>query len=198
VTWQPGEVVLRREILNDGRSWAEVPVIVVRDEDELLASYIASEAPFRFPEGEWPTASGVHPWAGKERWHGHGVLMLQRPGDAYAVWVFWRGEQRTFQGWYINLQEPFRRTAFGYDTQDHELDIWLPADGRLEWKDDALLDERVREGRFTREQAAEIRAEGRRIAAELEAGRRWWDDAWSAWEPDPTWRTPSFDPRWPG
>ena len=38
--WRTGDVVLRREVLNDGRSWMEVPVIVVRDE---------------------PTARDVHP-----------------------------------------------------------------------------------------------------------------------------------------
>jgi hypothetical protein len=195
--WREGDIVLRREVLNDGRSWAEVPVIVVRDEPELLATYIASGAPFRFPPGEWPTATGVHPWAGKERWHGHGVLMLQRPGEGHAVWVFWLGEQRAFHGWYVNLQEPFRRTAFGYDTQDHELDIWIARDGAWEWKDDALLDERVREGRFTPAQAASIRAEGARVVGELEAGRRWWDESWSTWTPNPAWHTPTFDPSWP-
>ena len=197
MSWRHGDVVLRREILNDGRSWAEVPVIVVRDEPELLATYIASGAPFRFPPGDWPTATGEHPWAGKTHWHGHGVLTLQRPGEAHSVWVFWHGEGRSFHGWYLNLQEPFRRTPFGYDTQDHELDIWIPRDGPWALKDDALLDERVREGRFTPEQAAEIRAEGRRLTEALEAGDRWWDETWSLWKPDPAWPTPTFDLSWP-
>jgi hypothetical protein len=59
--WSTGEVVLRREVLNDGRSWMEVPAIVVRDEPDLLATYIATGAPFRFPEGAWPSANGLHP-----------------------------------------------------------------------------------------------------------------------------------------
>jgi len=196
VTWREGDVVLRRQVLNDGRSWAEVPVIVVRDEPGLLATYIAEGAPFRFPPGPWPTANGLHPWAGKERWHGNGVLMLQRPGEAHAVWVFWHGPNRVFRGWYINLEEPFRRTAFGYDTQDLELDIWVPAEGPWRWKDEHLLDQRVREGRFTPEQVAATRAEGRRIAAELDAGRRWWDEAWADWEPSPDWPTPKFQAHW--
>ena len=183
--WRAGEVILRREVLNDGRAWMETPVIVVRDEPELLATYIATGAPFRFPPGQWPTANGRHPWAGKERWHGHGALMLQRPGEAHAIWVFWQGAQREFRGWYVNLQEPFRGTAHGYDTQDLELDIWVPVDGPLEWKDEQLLEQRVREGRFTAEQAAATRAEGRRVAAELDAGRRWWDEAWASGNPTP-------------
>ena len=109
--WTEGQVVIRREVLNDGRVWLEVPVIVVRDDEELLATFIAEGAPFRFPAGTWPAPRGRHPWHGKERWHGHGVLMLQRPGEAHAVWLFWRGRARTFAGWYINIQEPFRRTT---------------------------------------------------------------------------------------
>jgi Protein of unknown function (DUF402) len=190
--WSEGDVVLRRSVLNDGRVWLEVPVIVVRDEPQLLATYIAEGTPFRFPPGRWPTADGLHPWAGKDRWHGHGVLMLHRPGDAHAVWVFWRGEQRAFHGWYVNVEEPFRRNQLGYDTQDLELDIWVPADGHWEWKDDHLLEERVREGRFSAEQIAAARAEGQRIAADLDTGRHWWDDAWADWEPDPGWPTPTL------
>ena len=83
------------------------------------------------------------------RWQGHGVLMLQRPGERYAVWHFWHGAERAFAGWYVNLQEPFRRTPIGYDTYDLELDIWIPAAGGWSFKDDELLDVRVQEGRFT-------------------------------------------------
>jgi hypothetical protein len=185
--WSPGEIVIRREVLNDGRAWLLVPVIVVDDRPDLLATYIAPGTPFEFPDGDWPSPDGRHPWHGRQRWQGNGLLMLQRPGESYAIWLFWHGPHREFRGWYVNLQEPFRRTVDGYDTQDLELDIWLPLDAPWEWKDDALLDQRVREGRFTAAQAEEIRAEGRRIAADLDAGRRWWSDAWASWTPDPGW-----------
>ncbi len=185
--WQPGEAVVRQEVLNDGRVWLRFPVLVVRDDPGLLATYVPEGTPFEFPEGSWPTSNGRHPWHGRERWKGHGLLMLQRPGDAYAIWLFWHGPEREFRGWYVNLQEPFRRNAQGYDTQDLELDIWVPLGARWEWKDDELLDERVREGRFTAAQAAEIRAEGARIAADLDAGRRWWSDDWASWTPDHAW-----------
>jgi hypothetical protein len=186
--WSEGQVILRREVLNDGRPWLEVPVVVVRDEPELLATYIAEGTPFSFPEGSFPTPDGRHPWHCRRRWEGHGVLMLQRPGDAHAIWVFWDGPDREFHGWYVNLQEPFRRTDRGYDTQDLELDIWVPAEGGWEWKDAEVLDERIREGRYTADQVEETWAEGRRVVAELDAGRRWWDPGWAEWAPDPTWR----------
>jgi hypothetical protein len=180
--WQAGDVILRREVRNDGWAWLSVPVVVVRDEPGLLATYIPSGAPFTFPPGP-----EVHPWSVRRRWQGHGVLMLQRPDDPYAVWVFWHGPEREFSSWYLNLQEPFRRTARGYDTQDLELDLIVHRDGRVEVKDDELLDVRVREGRFTQDQAREIRAVGKRLQLELAAGERWWDPWWALWEPDPAW-----------
>ena len=91
---------------------------------------------------------------------------------------------RDFAGWYINLQEPFRRRRGSYDTQDLELDIWIPAGGTWQLKDSELLDQRVREGRFTQDQARAIRAEGDRVIAELDAGHRWWDERWAEWSPD--------------
>ena len=113
--------------------------------------------------------------------------MLQRPADQYAVWVFWHGDEREFTSWYLNLQEPFRRTETGYDTQDLELDIILHLDGTTVWKDDELLDLRVAEGRFTQDQAREIRREATRLEAELAARGHWWDAWWALWEPEPAW-----------
>jgi hypothetical protein len=185
--WSPGQVVIRREVLNDGRAWLLAPVVVVRDEPNLLATYLAEGTPFEFPDGDWPTGDGHHPWHGRGRWEGHGLLMLQRPGESYAVWIFWHGPEREFRGWYVNLQEPFRRTDAGYDTQDLELDIWVALDGEWQWKDDELLEERVLEGRFSGDQVAEIRAVGQSVAADLDAGRRWWSDDWASWTPDPSW-----------
>jgi predicted RNA-binding protein associated with RNAse of E/G family len=111
------------------------------------------------------------------------VLALRRPQDAYAVIVFWEGPQRDFACWYVNFAEPPRRTADGFDTQDLELDLIVWPDGRLELKDDDALDLRVHEGRFTEDQARATRAEAARLIADLEAGRRWWDDDWSRWHP---------------
>jgi hypothetical protein len=96
----------------------------------------------------------------------------------------------------VNLQDPFRRTTIGIDTLDHELDIWIPDGGRWQWKDDDLLEASVGTGRFTQSEVDAIRAEGRRVAADLDAGRRWWGDEWQTWEPDPAWTVPELPPGW--
>jgi Protein of unknown function (DUF402) len=195
--WRPGQAIVRREILH-GRPWLATMVFVVSDEPDLLVSYLPEGSPFGFPEGDWPTPDGLHPWHGRAAWQGHGVLMLQRPADRYAVWHFWEEPGRWFAGWYLNLQEPFRRTAVGYDTQDLELDIWIPAGNGGAWsfKDDDALEERVREGRFTTDEVGDIRAEGARIGALLDGGCRWWDEAWSRWQPPPDWTAPSLPEGW--
>jgi Protein of unknown function (DUF402) len=182
--WSEGDVVLRREVRNDGWAWAQFDVRVVRDEPGLLATYVAPGTPFTFPPGP-----ETHPWSSRSGWEGHGALMLQRPGDAYAVWVFWDGPDRELACWYVNLQEPFRRTADGYDTQDLELDLVLWPDGRVEVKDADLLEQRIEEGRFTQDQGHAIRAQGARLERDLREGLRWWDLWWALWEPDPAWDT---------
>ena len=103
--WQAGDTILRREVRNDGWAWLRTRVLVVRDSPDLLATYLAEGTPLEFPPGP-----ETHPWASRQGWEGHGTLMLQRPGEMHAIWVFWQGPERTFHGWYVNIQEPFRRT----------------------------------------------------------------------------------------
>lgn len=190
--WASGQPVVRREIWR-GAPWFATVVIVVEDGEEFLASYLPEGAPFAFP----PSADGrPHPWGGRERWLGHGVLMLQRPGESYAVWHFWEGPTRRFSGWYLNLQEPHRRTEIGYDTQDLELDIWIPSDDAWRLKDEELVAERVEDGRFTAAQALEIHRLGDEIGRMLDRGEAWWDPAWAAFEPRPEWRAPAFPHGW--
>jgi hypothetical protein len=202
----PGETVVRREVLL-GEVWFAMPTICVLDSDDLLVLYLPPGTRFGFPRhGAFP--AGRHPWLGRHtHWRGHGKLMLHQPGVAHAVDVFWAGEQpslgfaedtatRSFAGWYFNLQDPFRRTAQGIDTLDHELDLWWPATSpSYIWKDVELFEQRVAEGRYPGFDD-EIRAEARRIAAALDAGQRWWDEAWSVWEPDPSWTVPTLPDGW--
>jgi len=186
--WGEGDWIVRRDLWR-GKPWLGTIVRVIEDRSGLLVSYLPEGAPFGFPDGNWP--GGRHPWSGRAGWEGHGVLMLQRPDDCHAIWHFWEGTERRFAGWYVNIQRPFARTAIGYDTQDLELDIWIPAGGSWQWKDMEALEDRVRDGRFTREEVDAIKAEGFRIAEDLDAGRRWWDERWRDFVPDPGWQLPA-------
>jgi hypothetical protein len=127
VRWEPGEIVVWRETWR-GRTYFVWPVRVVEDSERAIAVYVAEGTPYAFPPGGWPI-EGEHPWADRDRWTGHAVLVVHRTGDAHAIWHFWEGDERRFAGWYVNLQDPFRRDGRAFDTQDHELDLWIEPDG---------------------------------------------------------------------
>ena len=185
-------MIVHREVWR-GTPWCAFPVVVVDDSPECLVTYLPEESPFVFP----PSADGrAHPWARKRAWHGNGMLAVRRAEEACSVMHFWNGPERAFAGWYLNLEEPFRRTATGYDSQDLELDIWAPVDGPPQLKDSDLLDQRVREGRFTEEQALAIRRLGDEILEQLDRGERWWDEEWASFAPDAHWRAPAFPDGW--
>ena len=190
---RPGEPIVRRDV------WCGRPIVgwggtVVDDAEDLLVLYMPEDGPLRFPPEDF--FGGRHPWSGRDRWHGHGVLQLQRPGEMHAVWVFWDGPEREHTAWYVNVQEPFRRSSIGVDTQDLELDLVIERDGSWTFKDDEKMESWIERGRWTRDEVAAIRAEGARVAAELDAGHRWWSDEWAAWTPDPAWPAPQIPDGW--
>lgn len=192
-TWQPGEVIVRREVWR-GKPRMALPVFVVRDEPDLLVTYIAESAPFGFPEQD-PTGR-PHPYSNRGGWQGNGVLCLHRSDDAYAVMVFWKGEHRDFWGWYINFQDPYRRTPIGFDTHDREVDLWSEDGVTWHRKDFERLQLRVVKGTYTPEEAAEVLADAQRVEAELLAGKRWWDDSWTRWAPSDDWPQPTLPEGW--
>jgi hypothetical protein len=189
---QPGDPIVRREIWH-GEPKVAWGGIVVEDSPSLLVLYMPGGSPLAFADDFFGLP---HPWSGRNRWHGHGVLQLQRPADMHAVWVLWHGAEREFRGWYVNLQEPFRRTQRGFDTQDLELDIVVELDGSWRFKDDERLEQWIERGRWSAAEVATIRREGVTIAEELAAGRHWWSDDWAAWEPDPAWEVPALPLDW--
>lgn len=185
MSWTPGDVVVWSESWR-GTRYYSVPVRIVEDSEQQLVYFLAEGTRFRFPRGAWPFADS-HPWAHKDGWRGHGVLVQYRPGKAHTIWHFWQGEERRFAGWYVNMQEPLRRDGSGFDTQDQELDLWVKADGRWTWKDEAELEDWVRRGRFTREEVAAVHAEGERVLADWP-----FPTGWEDWGPDPTWSVPEL------
>jgi predicted RNA-binding protein associated with RNAse of E/G family len=140
----------------------------------------------------------------RQVWHGvvtaavgHGKLTITPTTGDYAVSHFWRGEDRQFACWYLNIQEPMRSTAIGFDSQDLELDIVVHPDKRWVLKDDDVLEQRVAEGRWTASEVAAIRGIGARIVREvLERDEWWWDLKWADWQPGPTMTAPSFPEGW--
>jgi Protein of unknown function (DUF402) len=193
--------------LNAGRVSYVWPMIVVSDADDEIALFIGRGTPTR----RRVALDGVPierslgyaernriPWRlGYGEWFGSSVVQLARPGEPYSYWAFYEPETWAFEGWYVNLQEPLRRTAFGFDTVDHVLDLVIARDlSSWRWKDDDELEDAVRVGRFTAAEAAEIREHGERAVAALDA-RAWpFDRGWDEWRPDRRWRAPALRDEW--
>ncbi len=64
--------------------------------------------------------------------------MLHERGASHSVYVHW-GRDGEFLGWYVNLEDPWRETALGFDTTDHLLDVWIDPDRTWRWKDEDHL-----------------------------------------------------------
>ncbi|MCS7476154.1 DUF402 domain-containing protein [Umezawaea endophytica] len=190
--FQPGATVLRREVLH-GAPWVVTPSRVVVDEPDLLVVFLVPGTRFGYPPHPWPHEKQL---AGNATWRGHGKLQMHRPDDAYSVDLYWEGPSRRFHGWYLNLQDPYRRTPLGFDTLDHELDYWAPADGPWVERDREDFERQVVEGKYSAELAERVRRQGKEIEAMLTAGTTWWDPAWASWEPDPDWPVPTLPDGW--
>jgi uncharacterized protein DUF402 len=173
--FSPGSEIERREVLHDA-TWLTMPVTVIDDDGDVLAVRIDPGTPMTFPAHPF----GPHPWGGQSAWQGSTVLQLHRTGDWYAVWRLFDGGRDL--GWYINFEEPVRRGPTWFATADHGLDIVIAVDGSWQWKDVEDVDELVRIGRLTQAAADAVRARAAEVAADLDAGRRWWAD-WDSWSP---------------
>jgi predicted RNA-binding protein associated with RNAse of E/G family len=113
-------------------------------------------------------------------------LCVAPAGAVHSIWHFWNGGR--FSHWYVNFEEPLRRSSVGFDTFDHKLDLIVEADGTWRWKDEDELEEAARRGILD---AAEIRAEGERVLA------AWpFPTGWEEWRPDPAWPVPQLPEGW--
>ncbi|MER0449822.1 DUF402 domain-containing protein [Streptomyces sp. Edi4] len=179
--FRSGDVIVRREIL-DGREWMVYPLRVVADDGVLLAAHLARGTPLTFGGGTFKW--GPHPWVHfAHTWQSDGVLQLQRANDGYAVWARFKDDE--LQDWYVNFQQPLRRTARGFDTLDQELDLVITADGSsYAWKDVDHFEERVRAGGFGPGEAEAVREAAAEVVRLIEHGEPWWE-RWRDWRPTP-------------
>jgi predicted RNA-binding protein associated with RNAse of E/G family len=125
------------------------------------------------------------------------VLMLVAPGAAHSVYAMWEQGHTSFRCWYINLQEPLRRTSMGFDTMDHLLDIVVSPDrSAWRWKDEDEFREAVALGVYSAEEARAIRAEGQRAIKRMQANQSPFCDGWEKWSPPAEWEIPGLPAGW--
>jgi Protein of unknown function (DUF402) len=191
--WTPGDAVVPRYITRDGRPGMSWPFTVVRDTPELLALFIPRGAIYkRWQVTDAGRALVDTPWR-------NDVLRLMFPGRGHSVWLFWSHDDgdRRLASYYINMEEPFRRTRIGFDTNDHMLDVMVTPDlAAWHWKDDEDFARAVERGIYGAEFAEAVRAEAREVIERLERRESPFSDGWGAWSPEPHWASPGLHPDW--
>lgn len=202
--WQSGEQSLIKYYRLGRLSWV-FPVTVVHDGPELTALYLRPGTPTKrrtLPDGtpfprdfSYEQRAALPHVVGDGLWHTHHALIYVQPGEAHDVRLFW-SERWEFRGWYVNLQDPVRRTALGFDSVDHIVDIVVRPDGSCSWKDEDEFATALTLGRFNPDQVQAIRDEGQRVILDVEAQRWPFDGSCLDWRPDPTWPIPPIPLHW--
>jgi hypothetical protein len=164
VAWTPSGSARLDAVPSDGRRPREVPL-----EERFLVPWQAVES----------------------SWTGPGILRVAPTGKPWSVWFF-RREDGTADGVYVNIELPHRRIAgeeAAVFTRDLVLDLWIDAEHRGEedvWLKDAdELDAAVDQGRFSPEQAEAVRVLADHAGADFIIDAAWpLDEGWDEWTPD--------------
>lgn len=189
--WSKGAEILLRYV-ERGQVVAALPVRVVADGGAAVVLHLVGGSTIAWPTVDDQPIRSVELerrftgrlGAAQRTWEPPGFTIVYREGSAYALWLF-PGR------WYVNLEEPWRRTELGFDTRDHTLDIWVDPDGSWQWKDEDELEAAVRFGRHLPEEAQAIRAEGERVLAEWP-----FPTGWEEWSPPEDWRPAELPAGW--
>jgi hypothetical protein len=201
MTWSSGDAVAWRSVKN-GVVRTVMPLIVVRDEPDLIALYRPVGSVYKRRTGERGGPGGrlLLRWDGGHEdatWSRNRVLVLHKPGAAHTVQLFFDDASEAFIGWYINLEAPWHRTAIGFDTLEQLLDVVLEADlSAWHLKDDEELEWAVGRGDFTPDEATAIRAEASRAIDLLMRSVPPYGREWMSWRPNPAWRVPGLPTGW--
>jgi hypothetical protein len=195
--FRPGQTVVLRQMWQ-GRIWEARPEIVVQDTPELLVFYMPPHTTLKDTKAKLhqPTGGFLKSWQLTDvEWIFGGKLRLSIPGHKYSV-ILLKNSDSTLYQWYINLEEPLKRSRLGFDYEDLILDIILSPDlSGWRWEDEDELEEAVGAGLISREQAAHVYAEGKRVIASLQSGKSIFN-GWENWQPDPSWPVPTLPEDW--
>lgn len=191
--WGPGEVILVRHV-SDGVVRAAAAVNVVEDTAERLVLYQPLGAAMQASTFDLET--GMPTPCRPQRRHTTDALQILYPDEAFAVTAMYRGGGGEFWCWYVDMQEPFRRRGGGIVTWDQQLDLLIGPDLRWRWKDEDHLARRVELGRYSAEQAAEIRGVGERVVKRIESRAAPFNEPWPDWRAPKDWPMPELPGDW--
>src|SRR3954463_2367103 len=117
------------------------PWTVVRDDGDGIVLYMPAGTVGKQRTGErgGPRDRMLLRWDGGHRdvtWKSTSVVRLYREGDDYSIWIARDATSGEVVWRYINLEDPWRRTAIGFDSKDRWLDLAADPGGEWRWKDE--------------------------------------------------------------
>jgi hypothetical protein len=190
--------LIYQEDLWGGEVLIVFPVTVVQDASNLLALYTSAGATYlggQIRERQSvPIAERIKIYAEKipgleSRPVRRHVLSLNTPGQHSSVLLFWRAGWE-FDGWYVNLEPPYRRTTEGIAKGDYLLDIFVKPNFQWEWKDRDEFDAACEAGIFTPEVRTSVLKEATRMVDMIERRQPPFSEPWPQWRPDSNWPVP--------
>lgn len=198
---RPGDVVVLRYVTTGGRIEMCWPCRVVADSDNLVALFIGAGSTYKAAPKRTAAEKRRHarpPLPPHDYLWRTDTLRLMTPGRSHSVSLSWavEGGARKLSKYFINMEEPFRRTAVGFDTQDHTLDIEVTPELAWRWRDVDELSNHVAEGFYTAELAAAARAEGERAIEAVQRLEHVCTRGWPDWRPPPDWDVPQLLAGW--
>ena len=194
--FEAGTPVALRDVW-DGAVWSARPAIVVEDTPEQVMLYIPVGtrwfAPFR--EGRRVKIQQPDFELAEVRNDDLHVLSFAWPDTFAAVLLEFRPDWSPLQ-WYVNLEDPLRRSEVGFDTLDHKLDVILELDGSWRWKDEDELAESIDRGLIPAADEPKMRADAERAVERIVGREPPFDRDWTTWRPDPSWPIPRLPEGW--
>lgn len=200
--FEPGSIAVRRNVFG-GSVRSAWPGRVVHDTGAEIA-WVCWSGTELMAEASYVAArrSGSHSWRDglaelvSGEWsldtyalEGITILGFQLPDVWFSVLLFFRpgGE---FGTWYVNFEQPYRRTSIGVDTCDHMIDLVFSPDGTHRWKDEDEYAQGRRLGIVTDAQHAEIERAKDQAFAMFDQRTGPFDERWLSWRRDPAWPLP--------
>ena len=196
--WRPGEAVVMRHSRGHYR-WAAA-MRVVHDLGNHVALYQqpgSDVAKMAGDDGQltrdFYDATGVV----RSTWGLNRKLELIAAGDWHSVNLFWDEKTWEFRCWYINLQEPFRRSAQGFESMDLTLDLVVAPDlSRSMCKDEDEFRHGIAAGFYTEQEYRDLRSEGERVLEAIARRAPPFNEPWPDWRPDPAWTPAALPEDW--
>jgi hypothetical protein len=199
---RPGDTIVLRSVDREKRIvQTATPWTVVRHDAKSIVLYMPVGTTHKVRTGRYggPRDRMLLEWDGGYSdavWRHTHILMFHRFPDAHSIWLSRDATTHELRWWYVNLEEPWRPTAIGFDSRDHILDLWSGPDGEWHWKDEDELAWLIANARIPADRDAVLRAEGERAIERFKHRDPPLDEPWIDFRPDPSWSVPVLPEGW--